>query len=474
MYIRPLASPIARVCDNPILTADSYKASHFRAYPDGTRRIVSYIESRGGRWDRTLVFGLQMFLKTYLATRITAEMVDEAEELITAHGLPFNRAGWDAIRTRHGGYLPVSIRAVPEGTVLPTRHVMLSVENTDDELPWLTSYVETALLRAVWYPTTVATQSWHLKAAIRTALEETSDDPDGQLPFKLHDFGARGVSSGESAGIGGLAHLVNFRGSDTMEALVAARRFYGERMAGLSIPAAEHSTVTAWGRDGETAAYQRMLDAFARPGALLAVVSDSYDLSHAVRGIWGGTLMERVKECGATVVVRPDSGDATTVPVDTVEALADRFGATVNGRGYRVLHPAVRVIQGDGINEDSIRTILANLKTRGFAADNIAFGMGGALLQGVNRDTQRFAMKASAALVGDTWRDVFKDPATDPGKRSKAGRLALIRENGRYETVRAEGQAWRDLLVEVYRNGEIRREATLAEIRARSEEPPLD
>ena len=179
----------------------------------------------------------------------------------------------------HGGRLPVRIRAVPEGTLVPVHHVLATIENTDPACAWLTSFLETALLR-VWYPTTVATNSWATKQLIARYLDQTGD-PAG-LPFKLHDFGARGVSSLESAMLGGLSHLVNFMGTDTMSALLGARVYYGEPMAGFSIPAAEHSTITAWGRDGEAAAYRNMLRQFAKPGSIVAVVSDSYDLDHAV------------------------------------------------------------------------------------------------------------------------------------------------------------------------------------------------
>jgi nicotinamide phosphoribosyltransferase len=455
---------------NLILAGDSYKASHFKMLPDGTRHVYSYIESRGGKYDRTVFFGLQMFLKSVLGKPITAEMIDEAEAFLAAHGEPFNRAGWEIILRDHKGILPLSIRAVPEGRVVPVHNVLTTVQNLDPRLPWLTSYIETGLLRAIWYGTTVATQSWHIKQIIKASLERSSDDPTGQLPFKLHDFGARGVSSAESAAIGGAAHLVNFMGSDTMEGIIAARRYYGEPMAGFSIVAAEHSTVTAWGRDGETAAYRRILDAYAKPGAIVAVVSDSYDLDNAVRNIWGGSLMQQIKDSGATLVVRPDSGDPTVVPVQTVEALAEKFGTIVNGKGFKVLPSCVRVIQGDGINEDSIRIILARLEGKGFSADNVAFGMGGALLQQVNRDTQKFAMKASAVNVNGVWRDIYKAPAGDPSKRSKAGRLCLVREEGEYMTVPAEGHQWRDQLIEVWREGELRRDWTFAEVRERSNE----
>lgn len=417
-----------------ILNSDSYKSSHFLQYPVDTEKVFSYIESRGGVYDRTLMFGMTMFIKKYLMKPITQADIDEAEELLTSHGEPFNREGWEYILNKHNGYLPLTIRAVPEGFVVPVKNVLVTVVNNDLNCFWLTSFIETALLRAIWYPTTVATVSWHAKQVILKSLRQTSDDPEGQINFKLHDFGARGVSSGESAAIGGLAHLVNFQGTDTIEALVAARKYYDVPMAGFSIPAAEHSTITAWGKDNEAQAYANMLKQFAKPGSLVAVVSDSYDLFNAINNIWGSELKTQVIESGATVVIRPDSGDPTIIPVQTVQALAENFGFTVNNKGYKVLNN-VRVIQGDGITGETIPVILDNLNKAGFSTDNLAFGMGGGLLQQVNRDTQRFAMKCSAIQRSNVWEDVRKDPKTDPGKASKSGILTLTKRNNEYVTL---------------------------------------
>lgn len=391
--------------------------------------------------------------------------------MLTAHGVPFNRAGWEAIVTDHGGFLPIEIKALPEGMMVPSGVPLLQMQNTDPRMPWLPTFIETALLRAVWYPTTVGTLSWKCKAVIRAGLDKTSDDPAGQLPFKLHDFGARGVSSGESAALGGMAHLVNFTGTDTLEGILAARRYYGADMPGFSIPAAEHSTMTSWGRAREEAAYANMLDRFDGEGRIVAVVSDSYDLDHAVNAIWGGTLRERVLNRAGTLVVRPDSGDPVETPVRTVKALWDRFGGATNAKGYRVLDPHVRVIQGDGMNIASIASLVDRMIGEGFAIDNIAFGMGGGLLQQVNRDTLRFAMKANAMQTADgTWHDVAKTPATDPTKRSKAGRQAVVREDGKLVARRLDAVGTgEDLLVPVWRNGELLVRHTFNDLRARSE-----
>jgi nicotinamide phosphoribosyltransferase len=455
--------------ENILLDTDSYKASHFLQYPPGATQVSSYIESRGGAYDHVLFFGLQAWIKARLLTPFTQADVDEAGEVWAAHGEPFNREGWEAILRRHGGYLPLRIEALPEGSIAPTHTALAQVTNLDPTAPWLTSYVETGLLRAIWYPTTVATRSKAIQGLIRDALERTSDDAGGALPFKLHDFGARGVSSRESAALGGMAHLVNFLGTDTISAALAARRYYHEPMAGFSIPAAEHSTITAWGRDGEEAAYANMLQRFGGPGKLVAVVSDSWDVFHAAKEIWGKRLKAQVEATGGTLVVRPDSGDPETVPVEIVALLADAFGSRINAKGYRVLNDRVRVIQGDGVNERSIAKILDHLAARGFSADNIAFGMGGQLLQALDRDTLKFAMKASAIRTSGEWTDVAKKPATDPAKASKPGRLAVIEREGRLVTLREDQLgAARNLLEPVYETGRLLRDQTFADVRARA------
>lgn len=453
---------------NILLTTDSYKASHYLQYPPGTEYISAYIESRGGTWDRTVFFGLQMFLKDYLLTPITMGMIDEAEAFWTAHGEPFNRDGWMRILNKHNGFLPLSIQAVAEGTVLPTQNVLVQVVNTDPELAWLTSFMETALLRAVWYPTTVATNSFMSKEAIYAALVKTAEDPDAEIGFKLHDFGARGVSSSESAAIGGCAHLVNFLGTDTVEGTLAARKYYNETMAGFSIPAAEHSTITSWGGpQQEVNAFRNMIQQFAKPGSLVAVVSDSYDIFNATENLWAGTLLEDVKASGATIVVRPDSGDPTQVPLDVIEKLMDRVGFETNSKGYKVLPPYFRVIQGDGITGDTIQQILDNLIDRGLSASNIAFGQGGGLLQQVDRDTLMFAMKTSAVFVKDGWRDVYKSPVTDTQKVSKRGRLALKQTDDGVKTVPLEQcPVNQNLLKEVYRDGKLLVSTNFSEVRA--------
>jgi nicotinamide phosphoribosyltransferase len=452
---------------NLILDTDSYKASHWLQFPPNATGMFSYLESRGGRDPEVVFFGLQYLLKKYLTQRITPDMVKEADHFLARHGVPFNRAGWMRIAHELGGRLPVRIRAVPEGTVVPTHNVLMTVESTDPETFWIVSWLETLLMR-VWYPCTVATNSRHMKQVIHRYLMETSDDPEAELPFKLHDFGSRGVSSQESAAIGGAAHLVNFQGSDTLPGVLCANNYYNHPMSGFSIPAAEHSTITAWGKDGEPQAYANMLDQFAKPGAVLAVVSDSYDLWNALEHIWGGELKSRVVDSGATVVLRPDSGHPATVVHKALEVLESRFGTTTNSKGYKVLNH-VRLIQGDGINRDSLLEILEVVKQQGFSATNLAFGMGGGLLQQLDRDTQKFAYKCSAVRLDGDWRDVSKAPVTDPGKASKRGRLDLLRTGDHFETLAfLETPFSNSALHLVYQDGELLKQCTLMQVREKA------
>ncbi len=459
---------------NLILNADSYKASHFVQYAPGTQFVSAYAEPRVGcLYPYAVYFGLQMFLKDYLMEPIRKRDVKEAKAFWAAHGLPFNEAGWTKIVEQHGGFMPIRIDALPEGTVTPPGTALVQVVNTDPDMPWLTTYLETSILRAVWYPTTVATKSKIAKEIIRASLNRTCEDPAAVLPFRLHDFGGRGVSSQESAGIGGAAHLVNFMGTDTVHGVLYAREFYGEPMAGFSIPAAEHSTITSWGEAGEKDAFANMVTQFGKKGALLGVVSDSYDLERAVRQYWGADLKNRCSRavrpssCGQIAVIR---GNCCADPQDTWRGLW--------------LHGEWQGIQGSPTLNSCHpgRWHQSGLDRRNSCTDgegwlvgeNVAFGMGAELLQSLNRDTLFFAYKASAVCDDKgVWRDVWKQPKTDSKKTSKRGRQAVYKSGPGaldYKTVKKELiGANMDLLRPVFENGQLLVDERFADIRARAD-----
>jgi len=247
---------------------------------------------------------------------------------------------------------------------------------------------------------------------------------------------------------------------------VLLAEYYNAPMAGFSIPAAEHSTITSWGREREVDAYENMLTAY--PEGLVAVVSDSYNVFEACDKLWGVTLRDKVLARNGVLIVRPDSGYPPEVVVKVLDILGKRFGFRTNAKGYKVLDDHVRVIQGDGIDYAMVGLVLEAMKEARWSADNIAFGSGGGLLQKVNRDTQKCAIKCSAICIDGLWRDVMKDPVTDPGKRSKAGRLALVQDEDGFRTVPRNEAGNRNLLVPVFENGGVLVEYTLDEIRERA------
>ena len=454
---------------NLIVNVDSYKCTHHRMYPEGTEYVSSYIESRAGLYPVTMFVGLQPFILEYLMHPITVEDVHEAEAIHRGMNVPFERQNWLDLIRDHDGYLPLEIEAVPEGTVLPTRNVLVQLINTDPKYYWLPSYIETALLRAVWYPTSVGTISWTAKQHLREAFERTAESME-LFRHYLHDYGARGVSSHESASLGGLAHLVNFDASDTVPAYVAARQWYNASPPGGSGSFQEHTNTIACGREGEAETFRKLLGdrSFGVAGLLL----DTYDHEHAVRNILGKELRDEVLNYPGLVAVRCDSGDPVKVTADTIEWLMEDFGSTVNSKGFRRLPPNILAVQGDGLTPVTHREVYAELERRGLAADNVICGMGGGLLQQVNRDTLNFGQKANAIRVNGTWRDIQKIPAGDAMKRSKAGRLALKYDGENYETVPRDSIAPEEnVLVPVFRDGKLLKMWDFEELKARSERP---
>ena len=469
--------------DNFILKSDSYKVSHPRQYPVGTNKIYSYLESRGGRFSSTLFFGLQYILKKHFTgIQITPEAIDQAEAFFKEHffGVDlFNRAGWEYIVKEHGGKLPLRICSVPEGTVVGAHNVLMTIENLDPKayglMAWLTNYSET-LLSHLWYSITVATNSFECKRIIKRYLEETHGDLTS-LPFKLHDFGFRGVSCYEQSAIGGASHLVNFMGTDTISGIICAKENYNSKMCGFSIPASEHSTITSWGREHEVDAYRNMLKQY--PSGFVACVSDSYDIYNACDKLWGDVLREEVLARSGTLVIRPDSGDPVEVNSRIIDILWNKFGGDYNQKHFKVLNNHVRIIQGDGIELSTIEAILQMYKNKGYSAENIAFGSGGGLLQKFDRDTNKFAIKCSYAEINGVGVNVYKDPITSAGgKTSKKGKLKLHSHPNTktFSTISSAEEtpvafnSYTDSLEVVYENGQLIKEDSFDAIRKRTEE----
>jgi len=459
---------------NLLLLTDSYKVSHYKQYPPNTEYLMSYFESRGGKYPTVIFFGLQYILKKWLQHPITMEMVKEADEFYkdqfaTDNTKVFNREGWEYIVKEHGGKIPVLIKAVPEGTEVPVKNVLFTVESTDPKVPWVVSYFESLMVQC-WYPMTVCTSSFYLKKLFKEYSEKTCDDMKKNLSAKLADFGFRGSTSVESAGIGGCANLVHFCISDNVYGNHIAQKFYSAtKPPGTAAVAAEHSTMTTWGRDGEKAAVEHILTTY--KDEAVSIVADSYDLWSFVENIVGKDLKELIESRSKPLIVRPDSGDPVPTLITVLNKLETSFGGvTTNAKGFKLLPPSLLVIHGDGVSPESLPKILSALEESKWSLDNVIFGSGGGLLQKMNRDTQKCAFKCCMAKINGQKVDVYKDPITDPGKTSKKGNITLVRNSkGEFETKNREEMTDNDTeaLVKVFKNGVITREWTFEEIQER-------
>jgi nicotinamide phosphoribosyltransferase len=464
--------------ENLVLLADAYKYAHHKLYYPGTTQIYSYLESRGGMFNETIFFGLQYILKEYLqGPAFTQQDLDEAAgflQQVFGRDDVFDKSKFQYILDKYNGKLPVSIKAVAEGIAVPTGNVLMTIENTDPECYWLTNFLETLLMQ-VWYPCTVATLSNQIKKVITRYYEATATQgAETGIDFVLNDFGFRGVSSVDSAKIGGAAHLLNFSGSDNLAGSMMALSYYNaQRVYGLSIPATEHSICTLLGREGELEVFRHVLRTF--PTGTIACVSDSYNIFKACSEYWGTELRDEILNRDGTLVIRPDSGDPIMTLLEIFNILFDKFGYATNAKGYKVLPPQIRVIQGDGVNYTEISNIYSALKENGISAENLVLGMGGALLQKVDRDTQKFALKCSSAIINGQEVRVEKNPAemnaqgsiTASFKRSKAGRLKLVKIDDQFKTVNEDDlPGAENLLQTVFENGELINTISFEQVKA--------
>ncbi|AAQ17781.1 hypothetical protein Aeh1ORF119c [Aeromonas phage Aeh1] len=430
---------------NLCASTDSYKITHPWQFPQGTDAASFYAEPRVD--DDVMLSGLH-FVARVLEQGITVADVTRANMLFKSH---FGRDVfaydmWMKIATERGGKLPVNMYGVKDGQVIPGRNATMVVETFGPEFS-VGGHLETFVLRGHWYPSSVATLSFKIKKLVKKYLKETSDltgaDFDFVLKTRLHDFGARGATCEQAAKLGGLAHLINFIGTDTVEALIMAQDIYNlahDIAVGISIPAREHSTTICYGDEGlltpeqEDEAFWNSIRQWG--DGVYAIVADSIDYKSAVDRLTTGEFKKEILARGGTCVIRPDSGDMFDNIGYALETIAKNVGFTVNSKGYKVLHGSYRVIQGDGLSSDKdIEACLKFIKELGYSVENVAFGMGGGLLQKCDRDTQKWAYKCSAIRVNGKWRGVRKNPKDAAWKASKAGRMRLIKIDGQYKTV---------------------------------------
>ena len=459
--------------NNICLLTDSYKITHHYFYPKGTEKIYSYLESRvGAEFNKTIFYGLQYIIKKYLEGKVvTEEKISEADKIISTHiGEDiFNLKGWNYILDEYDGKLPIKIKAVAEGTPVDISNVLMTVENTDDKCYWLPNYLESLLLQ-VWYPSTVATLSAEVKKLVNFYLTVTGS-PKDNVDFMLHDFGYRGASSTESAMLAGSAHLLNFSGTDTISALTIPNNYYNDtNIYGFSVQATEHSVMTSLGHEGELDQALNVIKN-ARKG-ILSIVIDSYNYRNFLNeaSTQGCELNEAILNFldteGNKVVFRPDSGEPVSTTIDCFNILEKGFGSFKTDKGYKIFNANIGLLWGDGLKYQKIRDILFALKSHGWAASNIIFGMGGGLHTSINRDSQRNAFKCSAQLRNGEWYDIFKNPL-DSSKKSKTGRFKLINDGDNYRTVNMSDEG-KDALRTVFKNGELLIEYKFSDIKQRT------
>lgn len=447
--------PGTRSMECPIfMLADSYKAGHFAMYPDA-ELMTAYGEFRKGmdgvNDNRIVVYGIRHIIENFIARQWTLEDVRAAENFFNTHSVPytpspgasesrsykFPKKMFLKIINNNNGYLPVTIHALPEGSVVYP-HTPVFIITAEKEYSRFCTYLET-ILTMIWYPTCVATLSRHTKTIIKEAFEKSSEKPD-LLDSRLHDFGFRGCTSVEQSVIGGCAHLLNFTSSDTMSACYHAQYHLNNgRPVASSIPGTEHSVMTSW--DFEVRAVSNFITQYSKQ--VIGCVMDSYDYDIALKYIL--PIFKDAIETGGKFMIRPDSGDPVQQVIKALKiAEEEGFSSQFNrkkrddGKGFYKTFNHIGVVQGDGITIKTVKDILDAVLKEGFSADNVAFGMGGGLLQKVNRDTMSFATKLSYiqykqedptfdACPGVTDFDVMKAPNTDAAKFSLPGQLSVLR-----------------------------------------------
>jgi nicotinamide phosphoribosyltransferase len=453
---------------NPLRKSDSYKDTHI--YDDDVTELLSYFEARGGEYPYTNFFGLQgLLMEEFEGEFFTLKDLQEEYENSQEHfypEFPYHFDDWKYILDTYQGRLPVEIKAVKEGSCIPVGNVLYTVRSTDKRVPGIGQWMET-VLQHTWYTTAVATKSRMWKEICAQFLDETADDRSA-LRFQGHDFGFRGATGTQAAGRGGAAHLLNFFGTDTKIAMDYLHQYYGApRVSGYSVPATEHSMMTLKGEGGEAGVVGAMLRKY--PKGIVSIVGDSYDIFHFAKDILCGQYKEQIRNREGKVVCRPDSGDMNTQVPQLLDIFSEGFGFRENSKSYKVLAPCIGVIWGDGLDLYSIQGLFRAIKAAHYSTENIVQGMGGGLLQKVNRDTQRCKLALCNAVIDGVDFPAFKNPSTDHSKASKGGRLALVydKTNDRYATVQdhyGNGVSG-DLLETVFYNGEMKRIQTLDEIK---------
>jgi len=481
---------------NPLTAIDFYKADHRSQYPEGTEVVYSNFTPRsnhiakrlGVKSDTVVFFGLQHFIESFLIETFQQNFFDlPKEEVVADYARRMRNAlGPDAITVEHIGelhdlgYLPIQIKALPEGSRVAMGVPVLTIKNTLPNFFWLTNYLESVMSCMIWKPCTSATIANEYRQILERFAEDTGASREG-IQFQAHDFSFRGMSSVEDAAISGAGHLLSFSGTDTVAAIDFLEGYYGadsdEELVGASVPATEHSVMCMGEKANELGTFRRLVNDL-YPAGIVSIVSDTWDFWRVVTE-FVSELKEDILARDGKVVIRPDSGDPVKIICGDPEAepgspaykgavqcLWDVFGGTETVQGFKQLDSHIGLIYGDSITLQRAEAILTGLKEKGFASDNIVFGVGSFTYQYNTRDTFGFAMKATYGEVNGEGRDIFKDPVTDSGVKKSARGLLRVEGGKLYQQQTVEQERKGDLQT-VYKNGIPYRKQTLAQIRKR-------
>jgi nicotinamide phosphoribosyltransferase len=486
---------------NPLTACDFYKADHRRQYPKGTTKVYSNFTARSSnhanvlkdRYDNQVVFfGLQYFIQDFLIDTWNDNFFDlPVEEVTAAYKRRMDNAlGPDAIEVAHIealhtlGYLPIKIKAVPEGTRVPIGVPCLTIVNTHPEFFWLTNYIETIISCYLWKPITSATIANEYKTLLTEFAIKTGSPVEG-VQFQAHDFSFRGMSSLQDAALSGAAHLTSFWGTDSIPAIDLLEDYYfansSEGMVGCSVPATEHSVMCMGTETRELDTFRRLITE-TYPNGIVSIVSDTWDFWQVITD-YTAQLKEDIMKRDGKVVIRPDSGDPVKIicgDLDApegspefkgaVECLYDNFGGTTTSTGHKLLDEHIGLIYGDSITLERANQILTRLEEKGFASGNVVFGVGSFTYQYTTRDTFGFAMKATSGVVNGEYRDIFKNPKTDDGTKKSA--KGLLRVENEYGTLKlydeqTPAQEEQGILLTVFEDGIMVAGSTLNDIRDR-------
>lgn len=483
---------------SPILLKDGYKVGHKFQYPDGTTLVYSNLTPRKARNAATqeiVFFGLQYFIKEYLQRQFNDNFfsVPKAEILKSYARRMDNYLGKDAVSYDHIaalhdlGYLPLEIKGLPEGSLVPMRVPILTIKNTLPEFFWLTNMLETLMSAVLWKPCTSATTAFEYLKTFTQYAQETVGGDNSFIPWQGHDFSFRGMSGVEDAVMSGAAHLLSFAGSDSIPAIDFLEQYYNadceKELVGGSVPATEHSVMCMGAQDNEINTFKRLInDVY--PAGIVSIVSDTWDFWKVITEFLP-QLKQDILARNGKVVIRPDSGDPVKIIIGdenatagspeykgAIECMWEIFGGTTTEKGYKLLDNHIGLIYGDSITTERQEAILAGLKKKGFASYNVVLGIGSFTYEYVTRDTFGFAMKATYGEVNGVGRDIFKDPKTDDGTKKSAKGLMQVYRNENTRKLELKDQCtWEEEakgeLKTVFKDGKLVVDDSLAAIRKR-------